>query len=141
MDEDEVIKSCTRLLEKGCTMLATHHDCGAPLFRCQGEVVCPVCSFKPQQASAEGVVQPPGRAEAKGESGDELGSEQKREGVGTGPGPEDEWVQAEGHLREIMLRKLKELAGDLSEEQDLSKMKRQLDCIEGLHRILQSLSR
>ena len=83
----------------------------------------------------------PRRAEAKGESGGELRSEPRKEGVRTGPGPEDEWVQAEEHLREIMLRKLKELAGDLSEEQDLSKMKRQLDCIEGLHKILQSLSR
>ena len=45
MDEDEVLSKITRLLEQGCTMLATHHDCGAPLFRCQGEVVCPVCSF------------------------------------------------------------------------------------------------
>jgi len=45
MDEDEVLEKITRLLERGCTMLATHHDCGAPLFRCQGEVVCPVCSF------------------------------------------------------------------------------------------------
>ncbi len=141
MDEDEVIKSCTRLLEKGCTMLATHHDCGAPLFRCQGEVVCPVCSFQTQKPAAEGVVQPLGRAEAKGESGGELRSEPRKEGVGTGPGTQDEWAQAEENLREIMLRKLKELAGDLSEEQDLSKMKSQLDCIEGLHKILQSLSR
>jgi uncharacterized Zn finger protein (UPF0148 family) len=45
MDEDEVLSKITRLLEQGCTMLATHHDCGAPLFRRQGEVVCPVCSF------------------------------------------------------------------------------------------------
>lgn len=27
-------------------MLATHHGCGAPLFRYKGEVVCPVCSFE-----------------------------------------------------------------------------------------------
>jgi len=26
-------------------MLAAHHDCGAPLFRYHGQVVCPVCSF------------------------------------------------------------------------------------------------
>lgn len=33
----------TRLLEKGCTMLAAHHDCGAPLFRCRGKIMCPIC--------------------------------------------------------------------------------------------------
>ena len=46
MDEDEVLSKITKLLEQGCTMLASHHDCGAPLFRCQGEIVCPVCSFE-----------------------------------------------------------------------------------------------
>jgi UPF0148 protein len=45
MDEEEKIKKITKLLEQGCTMLAAHHDCGAPLFRCKGEVLCPVCSF------------------------------------------------------------------------------------------------
>lgn len=46
MDEEEAIRRITRLLEMGGTMLATHHDCGAPLFRYKGEVVCPVCSFE-----------------------------------------------------------------------------------------------
>jgi UPF0148 protein len=45
MNEEDKLKKITRLLEKGCTMLATHHDCGAPLFRCKGKIVCPICSF------------------------------------------------------------------------------------------------
>jgi UPF0148 protein len=45
MNEEEKLKKITRLLEKGCTMLADHHDCGVPLFRCKGKIVCPVCSF------------------------------------------------------------------------------------------------
>jgi len=52
MDEDEVLSKITKLLEQGCTMLASHHDCGAPLFRCQGEIVCPVCSFEQPLLSA-----------------------------------------------------------------------------------------
>ena len=55
MNEDEVLAKITRLLEKGCTMLASHHDCGAPLFRCQGDIVCPVCSFQEEPLSAMGV--------------------------------------------------------------------------------------
>lgn len=55
MDEEEAIKRIARLLEMGGTMLASHHECGAPLFRYKGEVVCPVCSFeeegKPQVTS------------------------------------------------------------------------------------------
>ena len=34
-------------------MLASHHDCGAPLFRCQGDIVCPVCTFEDQSGSAK----------------------------------------------------------------------------------------
>jgi UPF0148 protein len=51
MNEDEVLAKITRLLEKGCTMLASHHDCGAPLFRCKGDIVCPVCSFQEEPLS------------------------------------------------------------------------------------------
>ena len=51
MEEEEAIKRITRLLEMGGTMLASHHDCGAPLFRYKGEVVCPVCSFEEAAAS------------------------------------------------------------------------------------------
>lgn len=53
MQEDEVLAKITKLLERGCTMLASHHDCGAPLFRCQGDIVCPVCSFEDQSGSAK----------------------------------------------------------------------------------------
>ena len=52
MEEDKVLAKITRLLERGCTMLASHHDCGAPLFRCQGDIVCPVCSFEDESISA-----------------------------------------------------------------------------------------
>lgn len=55
MNEDEVLAKITRLLERGCTMLASHHDCGAPLFRCQGNIVCPVCSFQEEPLSAMGL--------------------------------------------------------------------------------------
>ena len=41
-DEDKVRK-ITVLLEHGGTMLAQHHTCGAPLFKYQGRLVCPVC--------------------------------------------------------------------------------------------------
>lgn len=44
-DANEKIQKITKLLEKGGTMLATHHECGAPMFRYQGKVVCPVCDF------------------------------------------------------------------------------------------------
>ena len=54
MEEDEMLKRMTKLLEQGCTMLASHHSCGAPLFRCKGEIICPACSLEEGIAPADG---------------------------------------------------------------------------------------
>lgn len=40
------IDAMSRLLELGGTMLAEHCRCGAPMFRYQGRVGCPICDFK-----------------------------------------------------------------------------------------------
>jgi len=52
-DSDDKIQKITKLLEKGGTMLATHHECGAPMFRYQGKVVCPVCDFQEKKQIIE----------------------------------------------------------------------------------------
>lgn len=41
--EDIKLDKIGKLLEQGGTMLAQHCECGAPLFRYQGSVLCPVC--------------------------------------------------------------------------------------------------
>ena len=42
--DDESINKISRMLEIGGTMLAQHcAECGAPLFRYKGNVICPVC--------------------------------------------------------------------------------------------------
>jgi UPF0148 protein len=145
MDEDEVIKKITRLLEKGCTMLATHHDCGAPLFRCQGEVVCPVCSFRENEASSEKVQLSSSTAPQETVSTREDASMLKtsaKENISGRLIPEDnELARIKANLCRSMLTRLESLAESLEEEQDLDKLKKQLDCIEGLlsvFRFLQS---
>jgi len=42
-DEDVKLEKIGKYLELGGTMLAQHCECGAPLFRYHGNVVCPVC--------------------------------------------------------------------------------------------------
>jgi UPF0148 protein len=135
MDEDEVLSKITRLLEQGCTMLATHHDCGAPLFRCQGEVVCPVCSFadKPN-LSAE--VQPSGLSGEKLDERSNLGRAHLQE---NGKKVDEELSEAYGNLRAVLLARLRELTVAMQNEHDLHMLKRQLDCLEGLLRTIRSL--
>lgn len=154
MDEDEVLSKITRLLEKGCTMLATHHDCGAPLFRCQGEVVCPVCSFadKPDLPAR---AQPSGSSEAeldkksnldrahlqeRGEI-DDLPACKRISTALKGGQDDEELIAAMGNLRASLLKRLRELTAALEVEHDLNKLKRQLDCLEGLLRVFRSLQR
>lgn len=205
MDEDEVLGKITRLLEQGCTMLATHHDCGAPLFRCRGEIVCPVCSF--QGASEKGTIaqQAPsfGAAGASGpdinrarpDERDEVDkrdedhkdhddyddnkdheSRESHEDHGRHEDDEDEDQdrreshEDEGHerraspalpepkgrhrdrsddepdlkaflkaLRSSIIIRLREVSREIEREEDLDKLRRQLDCLEALLRVLRAL--
>jgi len=41
--EDIKLDKIGKLLELGGTMLANHCECGAPLFRYHGNVICPIC--------------------------------------------------------------------------------------------------
>ena len=202
MEEDEVLAKITKLLERGCTMLASHHDCGAPLFRCQGDIVCPVCSFEDESVSAmrgpasetvsgeeerrsdlsraqllqmhetpsrRGIKKDrsdrsaergepdqsaergqPDRSAERGEpdesaergqpdrSADRSQSDRSREGY---PSILDEvqFHSVENELRSALLFRLHELTASLRAEQDLDKLKRLLDCLEALLRVLKSL--
>jgi len=157
-------------------MLASHHDCGAPLFRCQGDIVCPVCSFEDESVSAmrrpasEAVSgeeerrqdlsraqlmqihETPSRRGIKKDRSDrsaekvepdqsaEIGqSDRSREGY---PSIQDEvqFHSVENDLRSALLFRLHELTASLRAEQDLDKLKRLLDCLEALLRVLKSLS-
>jgi UPF0148 protein len=51
--EDKDLQLVTKMLERGGTMLAKHCDCGAPLFKYRGKVVCPVCEGKKEQPAEE----------------------------------------------------------------------------------------
>ncbi len=175
MEEDEVLAKITKLLERGCTMLASHHDCGAPLFRCQGDIVCPVCSFEDESVSA---MRGPASETVSGEeerrsdlsraqllqmhetpsrrgikkdrsdrsadrsqsdrSADRSQSDRSREGY---PSILDEvqFHSVENDLRSALLFRLHELTASLRAEQDLDKLKRLLDCLEALLRVLKSL--
>nr|HPM26553.1 hypothetical protein [Methanothrix sp.] len=153
-----------------------HHDCGAPLFRCQGDIVCPVCSFEDESISAmrepasEAVSgeeerrsdlsraqlmqihETPSRRGIKKDRSDrsaekvepdqsaEIGqSDRSREGY---PSIQDEvqFHSVENDLRSALLFRLHELTASLRAEQDLDKLKRLLDCLEALLRVLKSLS-
>ena len=104
------IDAMSRLLELGGTMLAEHCSrCGAPMFRYQGNVGCPICDFKMAQS---------------GKDGKRTGTNENRNGPDGIP------------LSDLISKKIAEIASDMDKETDLGRVRNQMDCIERGLRIL-----
>jgi len=143
LEEEEMLNRMTRLLEQGCTMLANHHSCGAPLFRCKGNVICPVCSFEvlePDKAAEDKPSGAPPRetspqvSPAREAGQDFIGAEEACEDLKLADLP-----RAEERLRASLLFKIKDLAGKIESEQDLERLQRELDCAASLLKVLELL--
>ncbi|MGF3495470.1 MAG: Sjogren's syndrome/scleroderma autoantigen 1 family protein [Methanothrix sp.] len=138
MDEEEMIRRITRMMEIGGTMLAEHHDCGAPLFRYKGEILCPVCSTS-REAEQDAVKLP---EEKNLDVSEGLVSESvaQRGSVSTSVSPAtgDE-KDALAAVRDLLHAKLRELCEGIAGEQDLSRLKSKLECIEIAIRALKQL--
>ncbi len=165
MDEEEMLERMTKLLEQGCTMLASHHICGAPLFRCKGEIICPVCSLEGGTAPAAGAGAQAAQEVSSAQRGMEAAPAQKEiagieapservvpsaspvKQIGKAEAGEtklpdrDELISAKAALRQTLLRRLKDLTEGIESEGDLDKLHRQLACIEGIVNILKALER
>ncbi len=125
IDEDRKIQMITKLLEKGGTMLANHHECGAPMFRYQGIVVCPVCDFQEHQ-------------EKKQEKKQELRIESDIKRFPEFP-LKKEGVADYSQMSALIKNKLQALATSLENEADLQRVKDKMECIELGIRILKLL--
>ncbi len=121
-ESNDKIKKITRLLETGGTMLANHHECGAPLFRYQGKIVCPVCDFQEKQEHSKELKRTPETQKA-------IKSQKEQE-------PETENLQ---NIKRIIQAKIHEITGSLEDETDLHRMKDKMDCIEQGVKILKLL--
>lgn len=99
-DENIKLQKITKLLEKGGTMLATSHDCGAPMFRYQGKIICPVCDVRePQEKEAiPEIISTP--------------------------------VSDYSRIAVLTQNKITKLAESLETETDLQRIKDKLECIE-----------
>ncbi len=107
-------------------MLAASHDCGAPMFRYQGKVLCPVCDSAGEKTKAvagdAGTAVKPVRTESLREipSAMEGGSSQ---------------------IAAMTEKKIQEIAGSLENETDLHRIREKMECIELGIRILKLLAR
>ncbi len=103
-------------------MLATSHDCGAPMFRYQGKVLCPVCDSADEKTKA-----------AAGNAGKPVRKESIRE--------IPSWTEGgSGQIAAMTEEKIKEIAGSLENETDLHRIREKMECIELGIRILKLLA-
>ena len=119
IDEDRQIRGITRLLEKGGTMLATHHECGAPMFRYQGKVLCPVCDYKDKDQEMMG--------EQKAEKVLKVSTlkETKAEAI-----PGKKTPVGYDNIALSIKNEIQSIAAGLESEMDLERVKSKMECIE-----------
>ena len=129
-DSDDKIQKITKLLEKGGTMLATHHECGAPMFRYQGKVVCPVCDFQEERQVVE--LQDSGKVEKQ----QIRQSQQKKMASPFQTAPQSADMS---QINDIIKKKIRELAASLENEAELERIKDKMECIEQGLKILRML--
>ncbi|MCZ7399289.1 MAG: autoantigen p27 domain-containing protein [Candidatus Methanoperedens sp.] len=121
-ETNDKLQRITKLLEIGGTMLANHHECGAPMFRYQGKVVCPVCDFQEKPE--------PARESKRAPESPKSARTQKQ--------PEQEPGDLQS-IKRIIQTKIQDIAAGLEDETDLHRMKDKLDCIEQGIKILKLL--
>ena len=111
-------------------MLATHHECGAPMFRFQGKVVCPVCDFEEKKQISE--------ERQKMEKQQIEQDKQEREPPRKTPMslPQSGDLMA---INDSIMDKIRDLAISLENETDLCRVRDKMDCIEEGLKILKLL--
>ncbi len=138
-DENRKLQMITRLLERGGTMLANHHECGAPLFRYQGKVLCPVCDFqeknqeqKEVQEARKPAIREPEERKIRSEKGPKMAERTvEREEVRREVIPVMEPQPAEiSQVAALTQSKIHDIAESLENETDLQRVKEKLECIE-----------
>lgn len=133
MTNDRETRAMSRLLTRGGKMLQEAcDDCGSPLFKYDGEVVCAVCNERSSDSSSESET-----------DAEEEGQRREKRGVtGYERVSGDEATHAED-WRDATMQHLQELAGRLAsearDEEDLSRLKDRLDALERTTELIEKM--
>jgi UPF0148 protein len=118
--DDRELEQISKMLERGGKMLADHCEtCYSPLFKFEGKVTCPVCSYRATQTP---VTETEHAAVVETQSPQAAQSPRARQSL---------------LLDEAIAEFVSNLAVKMSIETDLARIQVQLECIERGLRIIQ----
>ena len=118
--EDRELEQISKLLERGGKMLADHCEtCHSPLFKFEGKVTCPVCSYRATQTPVTGTE----RAAVVGTQSPQAAQSPR--------------APQSLLLDDAIAEFISNLAVKMSTETDLARIQVQLECIERGLRIIQ----
>ena len=134
-DENLKMQKITKLLEKGGTMLAQSHDCGAPMFRFQGKVLCPVCEQGTEEEKKVAGEQERLKRSLQKESVPEatsrlLDSSKIFETSRILDSKIIDYCPDDGQIAAMTKKKIQMISEGLENETDLHRIKEKLECIE-----------
>lgn len=104
-------------------MLASSHECGAPMFRYQGKVMCPVCDTG-NEGEKKAAEPPASTPRVQKESVLETPSRIRGDNA---------------QIAEMTRKKIQKIAGSLEIETELHRIKEKMECIELGIRILKMI--
>ena len=118
--DDQELEQISKMLERGGKMLADHCEtCYSPLFKFEGKVTCPVCSYRATQTP---VTETEHAGVVETQSPQAAQSPRARQSL---------------LLDEAIAEFVSNLAVKMSTETDLARIQVQLECIERGLRIIQ----
>jgi len=120
---DKELEQISKALERGGKMLAQHcESCCSPLFKLQGNIVCPVCEYRKAENSAKS-----SKEKSRLKTGTELKTAKAIEPCET--------IAIDTFVTNVIIN----IAEDMQSETDLSRVLIQLECIERGLKIIQMM--
>ncbi len=148
--EDIKLDKIGKLLELGGTMLANHCECGVPLFRYHGNVICPICD-----SNSKGAIESQEKIEkdnTKPEENSSFTSSQAEQNIQNERFNEPQQVTSKPtatlpsispetyeFINNTIINKVVQLCLDLQRETEHGRIKQQIEAIESGTRALKNL--
>lgn len=138
--EDDNLKKVTKMLERGGTMLAKHCECGAPMFKYHGKVVCAVCDSKKEESNLAVPVEtrpalsPQAMEPVRKGPVTEIPQQRQQVSVVMGDASLDEAA-----IEAIVIAKINEISGRMATEIYPERIKMYMEILETSLRVLREL--